>query len=139
MFGMTLRGAKQGFFDRAKVKKAVDAATRRVLSRFGAFVRTRARTSIRKRRGTSPPGHPPYSHVGVLRRLIFFAYDRPRRSVVIGPVLVRRDSQAPELFEHGGQTVRERRRLRYRPRPYMGPAFQQEQQQLPALWRGSVR
>jgi hypothetical protein len=143
MFGMTLREAKQGFFDREKVKKSVDAATRRVLSRFGAFVRTRAKTSIRKRRGTSPPGQPPYSHVGLLRRLIFFAYDRPRDSVVIGPVLTRRDSQAPELLEHGGETVRRTdrrtRRLRYRPRPYMGPAFQREQQNLPALWRGSVR
>jgi hypothetical protein len=48
----TFQAAKQGFFDRAKVKNAVDAGTRRVLSRFGAFVRTRARTSIRKRKGT---------------------------------------------------------------------------------------
>jgi hypothetical protein len=46
---MTFRAAKQWFFDRAKVKNAVDVGTRRVLSRFGAFVRTRAKTSIRKK------------------------------------------------------------------------------------------
>ncbi|HID23432.1 MAG TPA: hypothetical protein EYP14_13685 [Planctomycetaceae bacterium] len=140
---MTLKEAKRGFFDRKKVQRSVDTATRRVLSRFGAFVRTRARTSIRKRTGTSPPGRPPYSHVGLLRRLIFFAYDRRRRSVVVGPVLIRRDSQAPELLEHGGQTLvrtgGRRGRLRYRPRPYMGPAFQREQQNLSALWRDSIR
>jgi hypothetical protein len=60
---MTFQAAKGSFFDRAKVKNAVDAGTRRVLSRFGAFVRTRARTSIRKRKGTSPPGGPPHAHV----------------------------------------------------------------------------
>ena len=59
MIRMTFQAAKQGFFDRAKVKNAADAGTRRVLSRFGAFVRTRAKTSIRKKKGTSPPGSPP--------------------------------------------------------------------------------
>lgn len=143
MITMTFLAAKQGFFDRAKVKNAVDAGTRRVLSRFGAFVRTRAKTSIRKKKGTSPPGSPPHSHVGLLRKFILFAYDPTRKSVVIGPTLIRAESQAPRLLEHGGEAVRRTktrtRRLRYRPRPFMGPAFEAEQQQLPALWKNSVR
>jgi len=93
VIAMTFRAAKQGFFDRAKVKNAVDAGTRRVLSRFGAFVRTRARTSIRKKKGTSPPGSPPHSHVGLLRKFILFAYDPQRKSVVIGPTLIRAESR----------------------------------------------
>jgi len=143
MIGMTFQGAKQGFFDREKVKRSVDAGTRRVFSKFGAFVRQRAKTSIRKRKGTSPPGTPPYSHVGLLRKFILFAYDPQRKSVVIGPTLTKEESEAPRLLEHGGDTVLEiegkARRVRYRPRPFMGPAFEQEQQKLPGLWRDSVR
>jgi hypothetical protein len=114
-----------------------------VLSKFGAFVRQRARTSIRKRKGTSPPGQPPYSHVGLLRKFILFAYDQDRKSVVIGPTLTKEESEAPRLLEHGGNTEMEvrgkARRVRYRPRTFMGPAFEAEKPKLPALWRDSVR
>lgn len=39
-----------GFFDREAVLNALDRKTRRALSRFGAFVRTRAKSSIRRAR-----------------------------------------------------------------------------------------
>ena len=143
MIGMSFEAAKRGFFDRAAVQKSVDKATRKVFSKFGAFVRQRARTSIRKRKGTSPPGGPPYSHVGLLRRFIFFAYDAQKKSVVIGPTLTREGSTAPRLLEHGGDgtvaTKKGPKPARYRPRPFMGPAFAAEQPTLPALWKDSVR
>jgi hypothetical protein len=143
MIGMTFQAAKGGFFDREKVKRSVDSGTRRVLSKFGAFVRTRAKTSIRKKKGTSPPGQPPYSHVGLLRKFILFAYDAQRQSVVIGPTLTKEGSTAPRLLEHGGNAVIEdrgkKRRARYRPRPFMQPAFEAEKPKLPTLWRDSVR
>lgn len=139
MFGMTIQAAKSGFFDRALVQRSVDRASRKVLSRFGAFVRQRAKSSIRRRRGTSQPGRPPHSHAGLLRRFIFFSYDSGRRSVVIGPTLLRASSAAPRLLEHGGSIRRKRRQLRYRPRPFMGPAFEREKSQLPKLWRDSVK
>jgi len=140
---MTFKAAKGGFFDREKVKRSVNAGTRRVLSKFGAFVRQRAKTSIRKKKGISPPGSPPYSHTGLLRKFILFAYDPQRRSVVIGPTLIKEGSRVPRLLEYGGNVViedRGRKRLaRYRPRPYMRPAFAAEMSQLPALWRNSIR
>ncbi len=143
MIGMTFQAAKGGFFDREKVKRSVDAGTRRVFSKFGAFVRQRAKTSIRKRKGTSPPGSPPYSHVGLLRKFILFAYDPQRKSVVIGPTLTKEGSPAPRLLEHGGDAVIEdrgkKRHARYRPRPFMQPAFEAEKPKLSALWRDSVR
>jgi len=74
-----------------------------VLSKFWAFVRQRARTSIRKRKGTSQPGSPPYSHVGLLRKFILFAYEPARQSVVIGPVLLREGSDVLRLPEQGGR------------------------------------
>lgn len=122
------------------MKSAVDKATRKVLSRFGAFVRTAARSSIRRRKRTSRPGEPPTSWTGLLRKFLFFSFDHHSRSVVIGPVrLNRKQGEAPRLLEHGGPAVRRNRRVVYAPRPYMGPAFENEQSQLPDLWRDSIK
>ena len=49
---------KQLFFDREAVTSRVDPATRKVLSKFGAFVRRTAKGSIRRRRKAAPPGSP---------------------------------------------------------------------------------
>ena len=134
------------FFDRAKVQRAVGKARRAVLSRAGAFIRQTAKTSIRKRKKSSPPGKPPSSHMGLLRKFIFFGYDERSDSVVIGPVGFRK-SNAPEVLEQGGvATVTrfrrgkvERRRVRIAARPFMGPALKKETPKLPKLWRNSVR
>lgn len=143
MIGMNLDAAKGLFFDRTRVTDAVDRTTRKNLSRFGAFVRKRARSSIRTRKSISNPGQPPTNRTGLLKRNIFFVYEPSRRSVVIGPVLLNSSSGAPELLEHGGTVIREVKgrsvRMTYRPRPYMGPAFEAEQDQLEKLWRNSVR
>ncbi|MGC9455262.1 MAG: hypothetical protein ACP5HU_10415 [Phycisphaerae bacterium] len=136
---------KQMFFDAKKVRRATDRATRRVLSRFGAFVRRTARSSIRKRKRISRPGRPPSSHTGLLKRFIFFGYDTRARSVVIGPARLTQTGrgEAPSLLEYGGWTTLKRRgrrkRARYKARPFMGPAFEKEKPQLPAMWRSSIR
>ncbi len=139
------------FFNRPKVRRAVDRARRRALSRAGAFIRQRARTSMRRRRGSSRPGEPPHAHEGSLRRLLFFAYDPSAESVVVGPVGFRR-SDAPTTLEFGGaatvtrrrsrrddKRVVESRRVRIEARPYMGPALRKELPTLPKAWAGSVR
>lgn len=141
MFGLKVKSA---FFDSAPVRRAVDKTTRRVLSRFGSFVRSDDRKSMRKRKGASRPGRPPSVHVGTLKRLIFFAYDFARRSVVIGPVLfASRSKGVPEALEEGGTTTtftrRGRRRQHVDARPHTGPAFQKNLPQVPNLWRDSVR
>jgi hypothetical protein len=144
-FTIGLREAKAGFFDRPAVQIATDRATNRNLSRFGAFVRTRSRSSIRKRKGVSEPGSPPGSHVGTLKKFIFFSFEPTTKSVVIGPTRTSGAGTAPELLEHGGNSrfvpPRQRRPVaaRYRPRPFMTPAFVEEQKRLPDLWRNSVR
>jgi hypothetical protein len=144
-FTIGLREAKAGFFDRPAVQSATDRATNRNLSRFGAFVRTRSRSSIRKRKGVSEPGQPPSSHVGTLKKSIFFSFEPTNKSVVIGPTRTSGAGTAPELLEHGGTSrfvpPRQRRPVaaRYRPRPFMTPAFVEEQKRMPDLWRNSVR
>lgn len=136
------------FFDRRAVIRRADAAARSVLSKFGAFVRQRARTSIRHRRGISSPGQPPFSHTGLLRRFILFSYEPANRSVVIGPAkLNQKVGNAPEALEYGGRSTqifglrseRKRRSHYIRARPYMNPAFLKEQPQLPGMWQGSIR
>ena len=145
MFGFV---TKEMFFDRGNVRKKTDSATRRVLGKFGAFVRRAARSSIRKRKRTSAPGEPPSSHTGLLRKFIFFGYDTERHSVVIGPQrLNQKVGDAPHALEQGGTSTvveglrgkRKKRRVKLTARPDMGPAFEQEQPKLPAMWRDSVK
>ena len=143
MIGMKINQAKGLFFDRTAVTGAAERAERKILSRFGAFVRCGARSSIRRRKSVSQPGSPPTSHTGLLKRNIFFVYEPQRSNVVIGPILLNKATDAPALLEHGGNVTRRRRKKRvrrtYRPRPFMGPAFEREKPKLPQMWRDSVR
>jgi len=134
---------KRMFFDSKTVRQKTDKATRRVLSRFGAFVRQTAKRSIRKRKKISAQGQTPSSHTGLLRRFILYAYQQARRSVIIGPKrLGSKRGQAPSALEYGGRSAtseRQSRTIKIRPRPYMGPAFEKEKPQLGRLWRDSIK
>jgi hypothetical protein len=125
---------KQMFFDRAEVLRYMDAKTLRAFSRFGAFTRTRAKSSMgHKTKTISLPGRPPHRHGNdLLNKLIFFALDALRRSVVIGPVLFRNrlGNSGAQTLEEGGIVAVTRhgktRLLHYKARPYMQPAFEKE-------------
>lgn len=141
-----IRQFRASFFDAPAVTRAVDRTSRRALSKFGAFVRTAARSSIRPRRRISQPGQPPSSHVGLLKRFIFFGYDRSRKSVIVGPAkLSKPEPRVLELLEHGGRTRRRNLRTKqlemqnYRARPFMGPALAKETPKLAPLWRNAVK
>ena len=103
--GLRLNQAKGLFFDRQKVQRSINRAERRVFSKFGAYVRSDARASIRRRKRPSKPGQAPTNQTGRLKNNIFFVYEPTRRSVVIGPILLNRGTGAPEVLEHGGVTV----------------------------------
>jgi hypothetical protein len=103
---MSLRyDAKKMFFDRQAVIDAIGRANVVVLSRAGAFIQRRAKSSIRKRKRVSLPGEPPSSHVGTLRNLIYFGFDTGTRSVVVGPTPVGAISVVPPTLEYGGPSV----------------------------------
>jgi hypothetical protein len=107
---------KAQFFDRAVIRD-MDKKTGKVLSRFGAFVRTRARSLLNKKGSkknpNSKPGQPPRKQTGILRQFVFFAYDPDEKAVIIGPsktnqVFFDRIGQpvrgtVPEVLEYGGQ------------------------------------
>ena len=141
MIGMKF---KQMFFTSKAVLSATDRATRRVLSKFGAYVRRTAKSSIRKRKAISRPGSPPSSHTGLLKRFILFGYDPAKRSVVIGPLRLTRGGRgdAPRALEEGGTSRMVRRgrkkRVKIKARPFMGPAMEKEKPKLPQMWRNSV-
>jgi len=98
------------FFETERINKLADDAVEKRLLKFGAFVRSDARRSIRKepkgtrRERNSKPGAPPLSHTGNLRENIFFGLDKRENSVVIGPHK-NRSGYAPEALEYGGRAT----------------------------------
>lgn len=144
--GFDVKAVQKNFFDRKAVIAAIDRDLKKALSKFGAFVRTRARSSIRKApravvngkrtkaQAVSPPGRPPYSHTGDLKRFIYFSFDPVRKSVVIGPVLKAGGGEAPALLEYGGAG----RKGKYAARPYMRPAFAAELPNAPKGFRSTT-
>lgn len=113
-FGLKPAAFKASFFDRAAVIARVDRGKSKAMARSGALVRTIARRSIRKRKGTSLPGQAPSSHKESGHRLrdrIFFAHDATSGGVVIGPEATKHYQNkagtlqaglATETLEYGG-------------------------------------
>lgn len=141
MLDVNLKLAKSMFFDRVKIKKSVDVRTRKVLSKFGAYVRRTSRQSIKKRKDTSVPGRPPFSHTGILKKFIFFGYDTTKRSVVIGPIIAPgKPGKAPATLEHGGKvSLPLGNKADMAARPFMKPAFQREIKTLPSTWANTIK
>lgn len=132
----TLIKFQTGFFDREKVIKSLRPRERAVMSKFGAFVRTKAQSSmlrhvvrrgfgvkskVTNREGVSAPGEPPFVHQGSLVKFLFFAYDETTHSVVVGPSATNQlffdknrqpvKGTVPGVLERGGQiTILERQR-----------------------------
>jgi len=123
---------KSCWFDSAEIVKRMDAATRRVLTRFGAYVRkvavnsivapNRAKGIVRQNRiaingnakfyttVSSQPGNPPFDQGGPLKKFIFYGWEKSTGtfsvggSMLIGPSkLSGRVSQtALQALEYGG-------------------------------------
>jgi hypothetical protein len=137
-----LASLKKAFFDRGKVSRFLDAKTKRVLSKFGSFVRRRAQTSMRPDPKADKGGKPTYSPAGqpprargrkLLRKMLFFAYEQAAKTVYVGPLRLAATAQqhVPKTHEEGGVIVRRTRgggqkHHRYKKRPFMKPAFDRE-------------
>jgi hypothetical protein len=126
MLDVDAKAVTAWFFDRADVAGRLDPAVKKALSRFGAFVRQRARSSLRTRQAVSAPGSPPSSHEGTLKKLLYFAFDPAAESVVVGPARGGKATGAPETLEGGGAVTADGQTLHYAPRPFMAPAFAAE-------------
>src|SRR6185312_5215326 len=126
MTGFKLDGL---FFDSRPVIDAMDRKERASLSRIGAFIRTAARSLMRRRKRYSRPGEPPSVHEGSLKNKLFFSYDPRTKSVVVGPAKYKQ-GDIPRLLEEGGdESVVHKgvmERIHIEPRPFMQPALKQE-------------
>ncbi|WP_020473384.1 hypothetical protein [Zavarzinella formosa] len=124
---VSISGNRASFFDTPRVIASIDRRERAALSKIGAYVRTRARSSLRnapkKARGKlapgAPAGKPPYVHpenklftkehtnkktgavtdraFSPLKEYLYFAFDEKNKSVVIGPALFRKAAPKPYL------------------------------------------
>jgi len=103
---------RKSFVDTEKVRAAMQRGKKRGLSKFGAHLRTRSRSSIKRRKKSSSPGQPPSAHAkgnsGL--KLIFFAWDDKTESVVVGPISFQSklvgEGVVPKLLETGGDVTR---------------------------------
>lgn len=108
---------------------------------------------------TSRPGQPPFARTRKLKDKIFYIAERNKRSVVIGPQVWSGNDDAGAL-EHGGEinkpakqwvkfydggqakirlVAKGGRRVRLKPRPYMGPAYDHAVDKLiPGIWKNSL-
>lgn len=138
---------KNSFFDRHAVVDKVEKARVTVLSRIGAFMRTRARSMLRKRKRISNPGQAPSVHTSdptISLKNVQFGYDFSSRSVVVGPIPLNGKNggtPVPELLEFGGTVTRKGKTLHYAARQFMGPTLQKEiaAGTLPPHWKNSVK
>ena len=148
MIGFKLKAMQSRFFDSTKVISAAGRAKRKVLSRFGAFVRRTAKSSIRKRKKVSSPGSPPTSRTGLLKKFIFFGYIPASDSVVVGPIkLNSKIGETPRALELGGKTTivsrgkksKSKKTVSIAARPFMTPAMDKELPKLPDMWKNSIK
>lgn len=119
--------------DTKRVKDAAEKAAYRSLQHAAASIRKAAQESIVMSREPSPPGSPPHTRRGLLRRSIF--YSATKESAVIGPAFSRIGTGA-EPHEHGGR-VRGRKE-KFPQRPLMGPALVKNLGRFASSWRGAV-
>lgn len=102
---------KKAFFDREKIKRALDRQQRRSISKSLAFVRTRARSLLRRRKRPAAAGRPPSVHSsGPGLKTILFAYDTRIKGGIVGPVKLNQvnitdlgTKTVPSILEFGSQ------------------------------------
>ena len=103
------------------------------LGHAGAAIRLTARRSIRRSMRYAPPGSPPHTRHGQLRRSIVYAREGNDR-VLIGPGFAHVGPSAM-AHEFGGRF----RGGNYKRRAFMGPALNKNLPRLPRFWAGSIR
>ena len=121
-------------FDEDGLVARVAKASLAVLRRMGAYVRRAAQHKVRSSEKPSPPGTPPHSKTGALKRGILFGVEKRRQSVVIGPS-ERFVGESMSAHEFGGRYRKER----YPKRPLMGPALKESAPRLSRLWEDAVK
>lgn len=141
--------SRWGWQLRRKVKRSLRKARQKKLAQLTQEERQRyrIRQEYAKREGlpkpkrplaSSKPGEPPRMRVGLIKKLMFFAYEPANRSVVVGPAVIDNPTGAPEILEEGGFVQTRAGRFRIEPRPYMKPPFDEMIPELPRFLAGDT-
>lgn len=154
MVGFNVKQFQGAFFTSSAVTKKVKPAARKVLSKFGSYVRQTARQSIKNKK-RSVASQPPANRTGKLKRFIYFGYDTNKNSVIIGPAKLTNTVSDTALIslEEGGSTdilthsfdkargkhSVQRSRVFVAARPFMKPAFDKELPKVPSMWKDSIK
>lgn len=136
-----------------KLEQAKARSVRSGITKGLVFIRTRAKSSIRRRKRISKPGEPPSAHAkGLGIKSIFWVYNSFEMAGEVGPIKIAVDRRGaiatgtvPGVLEGGGTVTypakkvltkgrsgtwelqkRKKRRVRIRPRPFMVPALEAE-------------
>ena len=117
--------------NRKLIRQKMNQASFQSLGHAGAAIRLTARRSIRRSKRYTPPGSPPRTRHGQLRRSIVYAREGNDR-VLIGPGFAHVGPSAM-AHEFGGRF----RGHRYPKRPLMGRAMRKTL--IAPLWRDSIR
>ncbi len=122
-----------GGLNRKLIRQKMNQASFESLGHAGAAIRLTARRSIRRSKRYAPPGSPPRTRHGQLRRAIVYAREG-NDHVLIGPGFAHVGPSAM-AHEFGGRF----RGGNFRKRPFMGPALSKNLPRLPRFWAGSIR
>lgn len=131
------RATFTGFFDREAVIRRLERKELMVLSRTGGYARKTARNMMKAggfgaKAKYSKPGEPPRYHTRKLKDMIFYALERNKDSVVIGPVSFKSQAalamgakSGAQILEEGGLIYlpRQRQTGKIEARPYMAPTM----------------
>jgi len=118
-------------FQRQRLQEAADKGIFRGLTHAASSLRKRAASVITRSPIASPPGFPPHTKKGLLRRSIRFAISGDKKSVVIGPMesVV---GQSGAAHEFGGVF----KGTRFDKRPFMGPSLEEAVPRFAGFFRG---
>lgn len=122
---------------------AADKATKTYLYQAASYVRTTIRRSLgRKSKKGSPPGQPPRSQTGQLKRSILFVVEQ--HGAVIGAATgFGKSGTAAKSLEHGGPSKifvkgGGTRTANYEPRPFAAPGLTKSVPKLGSMWTDAV-
>lgn len=156
--------AVRWFLDAPEVIRLMGIADAESLAKSGRYVHVVARNSIkRSNKKPSPPGKPPRTRNGFLKKDILYGFDPQTKTVVIGPTTV---PFLNTLHEAGGSQVLKRWRnatgsvkftreapprangpwrqdgtvtAKYPARPFMSAALEKSLPRISRFWRNSFR
>jgi hypothetical protein len=138
-FGAHVRQAVRSTLRKARMKKLSEMSKdeRRLWKIRVEYAKRNGRPKPKRPLASSKPGEPPRMVLGYIRKFLYFAYEKAKRTVVIGPALINSPTGAPATLEKGGVARVRGRLVRIAPRPYMAPMWQEYYPQLPDYLLGA--